>query len=39
MQQKIFYREHLVKNQGCAENFNLGRFKIIKSCRSLFDLV
>ena len=31
--------EHLVKNLSCAENFNLERFKIIKSCYNVFDLV
>ena len=31
--------EHLVKNQSCAENFNLERFKTSKSCYNVFDLV
>ena len=29
----------MVNNQSCAENFNLERFKIIKSCYNVFDLV
>ena len=31
--------EHLVNNQSCAENFKLERFKKIKSCCNVFDLV
>ena len=31
--------EHLVLNHSCAENFNLERFKIIKSCNSVYDLI
>ena len=31
--------ESLVINQSCAENFYLDRFKIIKSCVSIFGLI
>ena len=31
--------EHLVNNQSCAENFNLEKLQIIKSCCNVFDLV
>ena len=29
--------KHLVNNQNCAEFFYLDRFKIIKSCVTIFD--
>ena len=31
--------KHMVNNQSCAENFNLDRFEITKSCYSVFDLL
>ena len=31
--------EHLVLNHSCAENFKLERFKIIKTCYNVFDLI
>ena len=31
--------EHLVLNHSCAENFNFERFKIIKTCNSVYDLI
>ena len=31
--------KNLVKNQSCVENFNLERFKIIKSFYNVFDLL
>lgn len=29
--------EHLINNQKYAENFNLKRFEIMKSCYNVFD--
>ena len=31
--------EHLVSNHICAQNFNLERFKIIKTCYNVYDLI
>ena len=31
--------EHLVLNHICAQNFNLERFKIIKTCYNVYDLI
>ena len=31
--------EHLVNNSNCESNYNLNRFKIIKSCFSISDLI
>ena len=31
--------EHLLNNHTCAENVNIDRFKIIKSCDNIFDLI
>ena len=31
--------EHLVNNHNCAENFSVERFKIIKNCGNVFDLI
>ena len=31
--------EHLINNNNCASNYNLDRFKIIKNCFSISDLI
>ena len=31
--------KHLVKNSNCASNYNLNRFKIIKNCFCISDLI
>ena len=31
--------EHLVNHPNCANNYNRDRFKIIKSCYNVFDLI
>ena len=31
--------EHLVNNPTCANNYNINRFKNIKTCRKVFDLI
>ena len=31
--------EHLVNNFTCANSYNLNRFKIIKICSNVFDLI
>ena len=31
--------EHLVNNSTCANSYNLNRFKIIKTCSNVFDLI
>ena len=31
--------EHLVNNPTCANNYNIKRFKIIKTCSNIFDLI
>ena len=31
--------EHLVKNPDCSNNYSLGRFKIIKNCYNISDLI
>ena len=31
--------EHLVNNSLCADNYNVNRFKIIKNCSNVFDLI
>ena len=36
---RLSIAEHLVNNQSCAENFNSDRFKIIKNCVNIFDLI
>ena len=31
--------EHLIKNSKCANSYNEIRFKIIKTCNNVFDLI
>ena len=31
--------EHLVNNSTCANTYNLNKFKIIKTCSNVFDLI
>ena len=31
--------EHLVNNLLCADNYNVNRFKIIKNCSNVLDLI
>ena len=31
--------EHLVINSTCAKSYNLNRFKIVKTCSNVFDLI
>ena len=31
--------EHLVNNQTCANSYNINRFKVIKTCSNIFDLI
>ena len=31
--------EHLVNNSTCANSYNLNKFKIIKTCSNVFDLI
>ena len=31
--------EHLVNNSTCANSYNLNRFKIVKTCSNVFDLI
>ena len=31
--------EHLTNNPTCATNYNLNRFRIIKNCNNIFDLI
>ena len=33
------FAERLVKNKSCVKNFKLERFKIIKCCYNVFDLL
>ena len=31
--------QHLINNPTCANNYNMNRFKIIKTCNDVFDLI
>ena len=31
--------EHLVNNPTCANSYNINRFKVIKTCSNIFDLI
>ena len=37
--QRSAIAEHLVNNSDCASNYNLNRYKIIKNCFSIADLI
>ena len=36
---RSFIAEHLVNNSTCVNSYNLNRFKTIKTCSNVFDLI